>query len=127
MSYHIATDQQWLNYNQQFGAGQQQAALAQQAQHQFVVDPSLIYKPNPWLAMVKQEEKKMNLFSEVKKDMRAFVLEHKGLIYGILGLYLLDHFVLEGKLKAKLLDLAHKLIGKLETKVDAIGGPSEKQ
>lgn len=66
-------------------------------------------------------KKEKTMFGTFKSDVKNFMIEHKGLIYGILGLYLLDHFVLEGKLKAKLLELAHKLIGKLETKVDQIG------
>lgn len=71
--------------------------------------------------------KETTMFGEFKRDVKFFMHEHKGLIYGILGLYLLDHFVLEGKLKAKLLELAHKLIGKLETKVDAIGASTIEQ
>ena len=83
------------------------------------IDNDMFYKKNPALQMLKPKEKTM--FGTFKSDVKNFMTEHKGLIYGLVGLYLLDHFVLEGKLKAKLLDLAHKLIGKLEAKVDQVG------
>lgn len=70
---------------------------------------------------IKCKKKELSMFGEFKKDMKTFMAEHKGMIYGLIGIYLLDHFFLEGKLKAKLLDLCHRMLGKMENKIDAIG------
>lgn len=69
----------------------------------------------------KPQKKGLTMFGELKKDVKCFFTEHKGIIYSIIGLFLLDHFVLEGKLKAKLLDLSHRILGKVENKIDSIG------
>lgn len=74
---------------------------------------------------LKEKPKGVSMFGEFKKDVKGFMGEHKGLIYSIIGLYLLDHFLLEGKLKAKLLDLANRMVGKVEGKIDAIGTKPE--
>lgn len=67
------------------------------------------------------------MFKTMKNDLRDFMFEHKSLIYTVLGLFLLDHFFLEGKLKAKLTDLAHRLLAIAEAKVDKIGVPDEQK
>jgi len=48
-------------------------------------------------------------------DIKAIVKEHRGLIYGLVFILLIDHFFLNGSLKDKVKDILHKLLGKAET------------
>lgn len=60
------------------------------------------------------------MITEVAKDMKAFVKEHKSVIYWIAVLFLIDHFFFEGNFKTKLHDMTNKLIGKVEAKIHKI-------
>lgn len=68
----------------------------------------------------KPKENKM-FFTSIKEDAQTFFYKHKGVIYTVALFFLLDHFLFEGKFKAKLTDLAHRMIGTLEKKIDKIG------
>lgn len=72
---------------------------------------------------IKTKEKSM--LSEFKSDIKTFFSQHKGLIYTIVSVYLIDHFMFEGKFKAKLSEIIHKVIGNLEKKVDQIGAATD--
>lgn len=58
------------------------------------------------------------MLSEVAKDMRGFVKEHKSMIYWVLVLFMLDHFFFQGSFKAKLKSMMDNLVGKIESKIN---------
>ena len=60
--------------------------------------------------------KNMNSFTE---DIKNFIKENRSIIYWIIALFLLDHFVFEGKFRDKLKDLAGKMFDKVSKKVEA--------
>lgn len=62
--------------------------------------------------------KEGNMLSEVAKDMRGFVKEHKSMIYWVLVLFMLDHFFFQGSFKAKLKSMMDNLVGKIESKIN---------
>lgn len=68
-----------------------------------------------------EKPKELTMFGEFKQDMKSFIKEHKGLIYSVILFYLVDHFCFDGKFKAKLQEIMHRLIGKVEDKLDKVG------
>lgn len=72
----------------------------------------------------KNTNKETNMFGEFKNDMQRYFREHKSLIYTLAMLYLADHFLLKGKLKAKLSELANRLLKTAEDKIDQLGATS---
>jgi len=111
-SYHQQVQQQ------QQGRLQQQAALSYQQVQEFL-------NSRKTMPIIKDKPKETTMFGEFKNDMKKMFTDHKGVIYSIIGLYLVDHFLLEGKLKAKLLELSHRILGSVEKKIDAIGAASD--
>ena len=57
-------------------------------------------------------------------DIKAFLTEHRSIIYFVVILLLIDHFFLGGKLQARLKAAAEKLLGAVEKKIDnAVDAP----
>lgn len=86
------------------GIGLQNASQIPQA----AIKPQSIIKP--------KEEKSM--IKELRQDMQSFIKEHKSVIYWTLILYVVDHYCLEGAMKARLQKMVHNLVGKVEAKLD---------
>jgi len=61
------------------------------------------------------------MFGEFKADIRSFIKEHKSIIYWIVLLYVADKFLFEGKFKVKINEILHRLVGKMDSKLDEIG------
>lgn len=64
------------------------------------------------------EKKERGMFSEAAGDLKKFIKEHKSLIYWVLVLLIVDHFFFKGAFKEKLTSMMHKLVGKVESKLD---------
>lgn len=77
----------------------------------------LEYKDNPFLSLTKKQENK-SMIEEIRDDIRAFMKEHKSIIYWTLILYVVDHYCFEGALKTRLQKMVHNLVGKVEEKLD---------
>lgn len=106
---------QWEN-SMKIGSNQAQVQSQQWQQgmnlgsHLGNIDKNGNYPPE-----TKQEKKSM--LKEVSNDIRNMIRENKSIIYTILFLLILDKFFFNGAFKAKLSDVMHKLVGKVETKL----------
>lgn len=67
-------------------------------------------------ATVKPPEKK-SMFKEITTDIKAFVLEHRGVIYFIAFALILDHVFFRGAFKSRLQGMADRLVAKVEEKI----------
>lgn len=64
----------------------------------------------------KSPEKK-SMFKEIATDIKAFILEHRGVIYFIAFALIVDHFFFKGAFKARLEQMAEKIVAKVEEKI----------
>lgn len=60
---------------------------------------------------------KKSMFKEIQADIKAFILEHRGVIYFIAFALILDHFIFRGAFKARLQSMAEKVVTKVEEKI----------
>lgn len=67
-----------------------------------------------------KKPKETNMITEVAKDAKAFIKEHKSAIYWTVMLLIIDHFFFHGAFKEKLKATMQKLVGKVESKVASI-------
>lgn len=67
-----------------------------------------------------ETKKETNMITEVAKDAKAFIKEHKSAIYWTVMLLIIDHFFFHGAFKEKLKATMQKLVGKVESKVASI-------
>lgn len=58
-----------------------------------------------------------SMFKEIATDIKAFILEHRGIIYFIAFALILDHFFFRGAFKARLQSMADKVVTKVEEKI----------
>lgn len=58
------------------------------------------------------------MFGEIVKDVKGFVIEHRGAIYFVAIALLIDHFVFAGAFKDRLKAMAEKIVGKIEQKIE---------
>lgn len=63
------------------------------------------------------------LMKTVIEDIKAFISEHRNIIYITLAVLLVDHFFLGGRLKERIRVMAEKLFGSVERKIDKITAP----
>lgn len=68
----------------------------------------------------KQTKKGENMITEIAKDAKAFIKEHKSLLYWVATLFVVDHFFFHGAFKEKLRDIMQKLVGKAEDKINKL-------
>lgn len=67
---------------------------------------------------------KPSIMNTVFSDIKSFISQHRGLIYGLAIVLLVDHFFLGNKLTARIKATVEKMLGYVENKVDhAIGHP----
>lgn len=59
-----------------------------------------------------------NMLTEITRDAKTFVREHKSTIYVIAVLLLADHFMFNGAFKAKLKSMMEKIVGQVEDKLN---------
>lgn len=59
-----------------------------------------------------------NMVTEVVKDTKQFIRDHKATIYWVAILLLADHFLFNGVFKEKLKNIMHNLVGKVEAKLN---------
>lgn len=64
-----------------------------------------------------------NPMKSVITDLKAFISEHRSMLYTIALILLVDHFFLGGQLTQRIKAIIEKLLGKVEKKVDAIDIP----
>lgn len=63
------------------------------------------------------ETKSKSLMKTIIEDAKAFIHEHKSVIYTIILVLLVDHFFLNGRLKAKIQEVAHRFLNEAEKKI----------
>lgn len=68
--------------------------------------------------MVQSSGNNESFLKSVVGDTRAFIAEHKNIIYTIAILFLVDHFIFDGGFRNKLKSLMDKMINKVESKID---------
>lgn len=69
---------------------------------------------------ISKPQEKNSMFKEVKNDLKAFMREHKSMIYWIVSLVILDRIYFKGAFEKKLAEMAHRFVALLETKIDKI-------
>lgn len=57
------------------------------------------------------------MFKEITADIKAFILEHRGVIYFVALALILDHFFFRGAFKARLQSMADRIVTKVEEKI----------
>ena len=58
------------------------------------------------------------MVTEVLKDTKQFIREHKATIYWVAVLLIADHFLFNGAFKEKLKNIMNSLVGKVESKLN---------
>lgn len=53
-------------------------------------------------------------------DIKAFIKEHRSIIYFVLVLLIIDRFLLGGKLTDRIKNMAERLLGVVEKKIDTV-------
>lgn len=71
---------------------------------------------NDWFTIVKKEEK--NMLKEIATDAKEFVKNNRNVIYTIVVVALVDHFVFKGALRDRLKGLLEKMLNKAEKSVE---------
>lgn len=123
-SYEAAVRQQINQFQHQsgyYGGVTQQVAFGQMSQQSAAAvktfPTTLRCDSNDQLmSSTKKEEKKM--VKEIQNDVRSFMRENKSVIYWMIILYCVDHYLFEGALKARLQKIVQNLVGKVEEKLD---------
>lgn len=64
------------------------------------------------------ENDKHNFLTTTIKDMKGFISEHKNVIYTVLVIFLVDHFIFEGSFRERLKSIVNGLINKVEKKLE---------
>ena len=57
------------------------------------------------------------MFSEVAKDVKSFVLEHRSILYFIAIALVADHLLFKDAFRTRLQSIVEKIIAKVEDKV----------
>lgn len=84
------------------------------AYRQYVPGPSILYTPpSPPPTEKKKEEYRMF------KSVRSYYEKYQDTILTIAALFLLDHYMFDGKFKTKLEQIMESLIGKATAKIQA--------
>ena len=127
---------QYANYMNQLGAmGAQQSqnhwqaaqGISNQPVGGYCLGTSTSYAPGSVVELpriiekakeaLKQPQEK-TMFGEIVKDVKGFVIEHRGAIYFVAIALLIDHFVFAGAFKDRLKAMAEKIVGKIEQKIE---------
>lgn len=66
---------------------------------------------------VDQPKKGVSVFSEMARDVKVCILEHRGTIYFIVLALLVDHLLFKDVFRHRLQGIVEKIIGKVEEKV----------
>lgn len=66
-----------------------------------------------------KNEGEVNMFKQVGSDLKAFIAEHKSVIYWLAVLFLADHFFFQGAFRERLNGIMNKMLGKVESQLDA--------
>lgn len=66
-----------------------------------------------WETAEKPKEEKSAMFS-IYKDLKEFVREHRGIIFTVVFIALLDKYLFEGALRERLKGIVNGLLGKAE-------------
>lgn len=96
-------------------------AAAHFIQYNPYTDLSILPKYDPkthYLVSNKKPIEGVNMITEVVKDLKQFVRDHKSTVYVIAILLIVDHFMFNGAMKEKLQSLMQNLIGKVEAKLN---------
>ena len=64
------------------------------------------------------QPKGKSVFSEIAKDVKSFVIEHRGTLYFIAIALVLDHLLFKDAFRHRLQGMADKVITKVEAKID---------
>ena len=59
-----------------------------------------------------------SVFSEIAKDVKSFVIEHRGTLYFIAMALVIDHLLFKDAFRHRLQGMADKVISKVEAKID---------
>lgn len=70
------------------------------------------------LTQIQSAMKGQNMFKNILTDVKAFIEQHRNVIYWLALAFLVDHFFLNGKFREKLHGLVDKLLNKIEKHVD---------
>ncbi len=127
----FGSQQSWQSMQNQLVSGQQNSqGYNQQNQLGSMIQyqgdrPEYVYCPltndikdrfgNTRATNVKKQE--TNMITEVAKDLKQFIKDHKSTIYVIAALLLADHFMFNGAFKEKLKGIMSNLVGKVESKL----------
>ena len=79
------------------------------AQSMQPVDRSFLTKP----------KKELSMFSEVARDVKSFLLEHRGVIYFIAIALIVDHLFFKDAFRHRLQAMADKMVQRVEDKIAA--------
>lgn len=110
----------YVGRNGELIARHQNSEMNQQKLLALLNMPPVKPKINPKLEIETKPKQETNMISEVSKDMKAFIKEHKSAIYWVAILMLCDHFFFHGAFKEKLREMMNKMIGKVEDKIQKI-------
>jgi len=65
------------------------------------------------------QPKGKSVFSEIAKDVKTFVIEHRGTLYFLAIALVLDHLLFKDAFRNRLQGMVEKVIVKVEQKIDA--------